>query len=115
MGYQWLNGYRTTLSERLDKESGILPVEDAKSLAAKLGSGHSYLTVTDGTGVEIVKASTFGEEVKIVRAQGGTEAKSFPPGACVKWEATKMGIEETVCDADFKCQQKVLDVDPCGC
>lgn len=53
--------------------------------------------------------------MKIVRAQGGTEAKSFPPGACVKWEATKMGIEETVCDADFKCQQKVLDVDPCGC
>lgn len=115
MGYQWLNGFKTKLSERLDKESGILPVEDAKSLAAKLGSGHTYLTVTDGMNTEIVKATTFGEEVKIERAQGGTEATTFAYGTCVRWEATKMGIEETVCDAEFKCQQKVLDVDPCGC
>lgn len=115
MGYQWLNGYKTKLSERLGKEDGIIPIDDAKCLAAKLGAGHSYLTLSDVTGVEIVKVSTFGDEVKITRAQGGTEARSFPAGTCVKWEPTKMGIEETVCDADFECQKKVIDVDPCGC
>lgn len=115
MSYQWLNGYKTKTHERLDKAGGLLPVEDAKSLAAKLGSGHTYLTLSDPTGVEIVKATAFGDDVKIDRAQGGTEAKTFPAGACIKWEATKMGIEETVCDADFKCQEKLKDVDPCGC
>lgn len=115
MSYVWLNGYKTKLSERLGKDAGLLPVEDAKSLAAKLGSGHTYLVMSDGTGTEIVKASAFGNEIKIERAQGGTEAMSMPPGTCVKWEATKMGIEETVCDADFKCQEKLKDVDPCGC
>ena len=40
---------------------------------------------------------------------------ALPPGTCVKWEATKMGIEETVCDAEFKCQEKLKEVDPCGC
>ena len=115
MGYQWLNGFKTKLSGRLDKTDGILPVEDTQSLAAKLGSGHTYLTLTDGLNTEIVKASTFGNEVKIVRAQGGTEAKTFANGTCVKWEATKMGIEETVCSADFECQSKVKSVEPCGC
>lgn len=115
MSYVWLNGYKTKLSERLGKEAGLFPIEDAKGLAAKLGSGHTYLVMSDGTGTEIVKATTFGSEIKIERAQGGTEAKSLPPGSCVKWEATKMGIEETVCDADFKCQEKVKNVDPCGC
>lgn len=115
MGYIWLNGYKTSLSERLDKTGGLLPVEDSVRLATMLGAGHTYLTLSDGLNTEIVKASTFGNDVKIVRAQGGTDAKTFAAGTCVKWEATKMGIEETVCDADFACQGKVTSVDPCGC
>lgn len=115
MGYQWLNGYKTKLSDRLDKTSGILPIEDAQGLAAKLGAGHTYLTITDGLDTEIVKASTFGSEVKIERSQGGTDAKTFANGSCVKWEATKMGIEETICSADFVCQEKVKNIEPCGC
>lgn len=115
MSYAWLNGYKTKLSERLGKDAGLLPIEDAKSLAAKLGGDHTYLVLSDGTGTEIVKVTTFGNEIKIERAQGGTEAMSFPPGTCVKWEATKMGIEDTVCDAEFKCQEKLKEVDPCGC
>lgn len=115
MSYQWLNGFKTKLAERLDNKAGILPVEDAKSLAAKLGSGHTYLTLSDGLNTEIVKALTFGNDVKIERSQGGTDAKTFAPGTCVKWEATKMGVEETVCAADFECQNKVKNIDPCGC
>lgn len=79
----------------------------ARELAEWLGENHTYLTINDGTGAEIVKAYAFGNEVKIERGQDGTQPKTFPAGACVKWEATKSGIEETICNADFKCSEKL--------
>lgn len=105
--YKWLNGYRTSLNGKLNAADGLLPITDARELAEKLGEGYTYLVINDGTGAEIVKAYGFGNAVKIERGKDGTEPKTFPAGACVKWEATKSGIEETICNADFACSEKL--------
>lgn len=41
------------------------------------------------------------------------KVKTFPSGACVKWEVTKQGITETVCNSDFSCCD--FDEDGCNC
>lgn len=112
MGYKWLNGYTAVLSEKLNRKDGLLPIAEVQGLAETLDADHTYLVINDGTGAEIVKASAFGNQVKIERGQDGTQPKTFPAGACVKWEATKQGITETVCKGDFSCCD--LD-DDCGC
>ncbi|WP_439242504.1 hypothetical protein [Lonepinella sp. BR2474] len=111
MGYKWLNGYSTSLNAKLSSTDRILPIDDAKTLSQTLDADHSYLVINDGTGAEIVKVISFGHQVKIERGQDGTEAKTFPSGSCVKWEVTKQGMTETVCNSDFKC----CDLDDCGC
>lgn len=75
MSYKWLNGYSTVLNDKLNAKDGLLPIDDAKNLAETLDSDHTYLTINDGTGAEIVKAYAFGNEVKIERGQDGTERK----------------------------------------
>ncbi len=103
MKYKWLNGYSTSLSGKLAATDGLLPITNARELAERLGEDHTYLVINDGTGAEIVKAYAFGNEVKIERGKDETQAKAFPAGACVKWEVTKLGITETVCNSDFSC------------
>lgn len=103
MSYQWLNGYVTTLNAVLSSTDGILPIADSNELATKLIDGHTYLTINDGTGAEIIKAQSFGTQVKIERGQDGTAAKAYPMGTCVKWEATRQGVKDTVCASDFNC------------
>lgn len=115
MSYQWLNGFSTVLNEKLNATDGLLTIDGAKALAEKLDANHTYLVLNDGTGAEIVKAYAFGNEVKIERGKDGTEPKTFPAGACVKWEATKSGIEETICNADFKCSEKLKVEGDCCC
>lgn len=105
--YKWLNGYSTSLSGKLNATDGLLPITNARELAEMLGENHTYLTINDGTGAEIVKAYAFGNEVKIERGKDGTAAKAFPTGSCVKWEATESGITETVCDGNFRCKDKL--------
>lgn len=115
MKYKWLNGYKATLSEKLTATDRLLPITNARELAEMLGEDHTYLVINDGTGAEIVKAYRFGNEVKIERGQDGTTSKAFPTGSCVKWEATESGITETVCNGDFKCQDKLKDGEKSCC
>ena len=103
MKYKWLNGFTTSLNGKLNATDGLLPITNARELAEMLDEDHTYLVINDGTGAEIVKAYAFGKEVKIERGQDGTSAKTFPSGACVKWEVTKQGMTETVCNSDFSC------------
>ena len=114
MSYLWLNGYFSSLSSPINSVDGILPVNDAANLATLLISGHTYLTLNDGTGTEIVKAESFGTQVKITRGQDGTTAKAYPAGTCVKWEATRQGIKDTVCSSDFDCCGYADDDCKCG-
>lgn len=111
MKYKWLNGYSTSLIEKLNATDGLLPIADARALAEILNEDHTYLVVNDGTGAEIVKAYAFGNEIKIERGKDGTQAKTFPAGSCVKWEVTKQGMTETVCNSDFSCCE--FDEDCC--
>ncbi len=110
--YKWLNGYSTSLNAKLSSTDGLLPIDDAATLATKLDADHTYLVINDGTGAEIVKAIAFGNQVKIERGKDGTEAKTFPAGSCVKWEVTKQGMTETVCNSDFSCCD--FDENCCG-
>lgn len=113
MKYKWLNGFTTSLNGKLNATDGLLPITNARELAEMLDEDHTYLVINDGTGAEIIKAYRFGNEVKIERGKDGTQAKTFPSGACVKWEVTKQGMTETVCNSDFKCCE---DLDKgCGC
>ncbi|PJG83750.1 hypothetical protein [Caviibacterium pharyngocola] len=102
MSYVWLNGYSTSLNARLSSKDRLLPIDDAKALAEKLGDGHSYLLINDGTGAEIVKAVSFGTEVKIECGIDGTGAKAFPAGACVKWEFNKAAFDDLGCPSEEK-------------
>ncbi|MDH2927884.1 hypothetical protein [Lonepinella koalarum] len=111
MSYKWLNGYQTTLSEAISSSKKLLPILDAKELAQRLGEDHSYLVINDGTGAEIIKVISYGNQVKIERGQDNTKAKAFPAGSCIKWEVTKQGITETICNKEFECS----DVVGCGC
>ena len=115
MSYKWLNGYRTELNSHTAKDEKLLRIADAQGLAERLGGDHTYLTIDDGTGAEIVKASRFGKEVRIARGQDGTEPKTFPRGACVKWEVTKAGLTETICNHEFECQLPTKPCPPCNC
>ena len=56
MKYQFLNGFSTSLTEKLNATDGLLPITEARALAEKLGENHTYLVINDGTGAEIVKA-----------------------------------------------------------
>lgn len=104
--YLWLNGWKARLDKALPADGRLLSV---RGLAERLAAGYTYLTLDDGTGAEIVKAEAFGNDVKITRGLDGTEAKAFPAGTCVRWEATRMGIRDTVCAADFECCKTVSD------
>lgn len=97
MKYQFLNGFTTSLTEKLNATDGLLPITNARELAEKLGENHTYLVINDGTGAEIVKAYAFGNEVKIERGKDGTTAKTFPSGACVKWEFTEAAFKDLGC------------------
>lgn len=100
--YKWLNGYSTSLNGKLNATDGLLPIADARELDEKLDADHTYLVINDGTGAEIVKTYAFGNEVKIERGQDGTTAKTFPAGACVKWEFTQSAFNDLGCPSEEK-------------
>lgn len=102
MTYQFLNGFSASLSEKLNSTDGLLPITEARAFAEKLGENHTYLVINDGTGAEIIKAYAFGTQVKIERAKDGTQAKTFPIGACVKWEFTQSAFNDLGCPSEEK-------------
>ena len=108
MKYQFLNGFSTSLIEKLNATDGLLPITEARALAEKLGENHTYLVINDGTGAEIVKAYAFGTQVKVERAKDGTTAKTFPAGSCVKWEFTQSGFNDLGCPT-------AENSEDCGC
>ncbi|MFZ7136609.1 hypothetical protein ACLSZP_09775 [Avibacterium avium] len=108
MTYKWLNGFTASLNEKLNATDKLLPITEARGLAEKLNDDYTYLVINDGTGAEIVKAYRFGNDVKIERGQDGTQAKTFPMGACVKWEFTQSAYN----DGEYN-QDK--DNDECVC
>lgn len=100
MNYTFLNGFNTSLNQKLNAIDGLLPITNARELAERLGDKHSYLVINDGTGAEIVKATAFGNEVKIERGKDGTIVKTFPSGSCVKWEFTESAFKDLGCLAE---------------
>lgn len=103
--YKFLNGFNASLNQKLNATDGLLPITNARELAERLGDKHSYLVINDGTGAEIVKATAFGNEVKIERGKDGTIAKAFPAGSCVKWEFTEAAFKDLGCSTEDDCEE----------
>ncbi|MCW9710003.1 hypothetical protein L5B71_03745 [Avibacterium sp. 21-586] len=104
MTYKFLNGFTASLNEKLSTTDKLLPIAEARALAERLNDDHTYLVINDGTGSEIIKAYRFGNEVKIERGQDDTQAKTFPMGACVKWEFTQSAFNDLGCPTEENCE-----------
>lgn len=91
------NFARTTLRAAITPASLSLQLASGGGAYFAIGSGnYLYLTVEDGTSVEIMKFTNTGiivnDTITVERGQDGTTAKSFPAGACVKvaWNAAQV-------------------------
>jgi hypothetical protein len=83
------NFARTTLRTAINPGSLTLALASGGGAYFAIGSGnYVYITVEDGSSVEIMKFTNTGiivnDTITVERGQDGTTAKSFPAGACVK-------------------------------
>lgn len=83
------NFARTTLRAAITPASTSLQLASGGGAYFAIGTGnYVFLTVEDGTSVEIMKFTNTGiivnDTITVERGQDGTTAKSFPAGACVK-------------------------------
>lgn len=106
--YIWLHGFRSQLSKKLGKKDGLLNVMNQSDLWDKLSAGYSFLTISDGAAVEIVRVEQFGSSIKITRGQENTQAQAFPSGACVFWEVTRCAVQAVM-------ENDAMEKDDCGC
>lgn len=96
MAAVFLTGFSATLSGSLTASALSLPLSaaDAARLCAALASDHSYLHLSDGAGNgEIVRVSCSAGVPVIVR---GDPARSFPMGACIKFEVVPQLLTDFV-------------------
>ena len=109
MSFIGLDGIRTTLSADLSATATELPLSDASTLCATIGTGNtSKLEITDGTFTEIVKVTGCASGSPVVeRGQEGTTAHAFVKGSCVRYVLTTSTVCELIsvggCAASASC------------
>ena len=88
MAAVFATGWTASLRENLGTADTVLPIRatDAARLCNILGNDHTYLVLTNGVDVEIVKAECF--EPNIVIERGATPI-AVPAGGCVSFEVTE--------------------------
>lgn len=91
------NFARTTLRAAITPASTSLALASGGGAYFNIGTGnYMYVTIEDGTSVEIVLYTCTGvvvnDTITVQRGQDGTTAKGFPAGACVKvaWNAQQV-------------------------
>lgn len=98
-------GFSSTLSANLSSiaTTMTLPASDAARVSTAIGgSGHTYLAISDGTSLEIVKAvAVTGTAVDIIRGIDATSPAAFPSGSCVKFVWTDSAIQDLVATGAF--------------
>lgn len=100
-----LLGFSSTLESNLTAiaTSMALPPAHAAHIDSVLGgSGWTYLALSDGTNLEMVKVvSVTGSNVDIIRGFDGTSAEAFPAGTCVRFVWGTTAIQDLVADGSF--------------
>lgn len=98
-----LYGLQAKLSAPLPAGGVTLPVcpETAAWIAQQLGTtDHAWIVVRDTVGAEVMRLSVFGGALSISRGRDGTQARNFPPGACVSGEMTGAAVKDLLCHYD---------------
>ena len=63
-------------------------------------SGYTYLTISDGTNLEIIKVQSANGYLSVVRGLEQTTPHTFPKGSVVKWAMTSSAVRDIVCQMD---------------
>lgn len=88
------NNYRTTTTASINDVAITLPVTSVDNLPA-IGSGdYCYLTLQNGSTIEIVKATAVSSlDITIERAQQNTTATTFASGSIISLRPTKESFD----------------------
>lgn len=88
------NNYYTTITADITNIATSITVSDITNLPTIGGSDYCYLTLQNGTDMEIVKAtSNASTTLTVVRAQQGTTGKAFVSGSSISLRPTKMSFD----------------------
>ena len=100
-----LLGFSSTLSANLSAVATTmtLPAADAAYIDGRLGaSDWTYLALSDGTNLEIVKVvAVSGASVDIIRGFDSTPATAFPSGTCIRFVWSNTAIQDLTSDGAF--------------
>lgn len=96
-------GWSAALTADLSTTATILPlrVRDVTRLCNTIGDNHTYLVLTNGTDVEIVRAECSGSNVVIER---GESPIAVPSGGCVRFEVTEQLLADYVTPNNAICE-----------
>jgi hypothetical protein len=91
------NNYRTATTASINTIVTTLPVASVVKLPSLAGDNYCYLTILEGSQMEIVKATAnTGLNITIERAQQDTVAASFSSGAIVSLRPTTFSFDTKV-------------------
>lgn len=94
-------GFISELTDKLVDVDTDLPIHEQHlaMLRSRLASDgdYTYLKILDGTVTEYVRVSNAGGKLALSRGLELTTPKTFPVGACVKWELTPMAVRDIIC------------------
>ena len=91
------NNASTTLASGVNDSATSITVASATGFPSISGSQFFYVTLDDGTNVEIVKVTgVSGTTFTIVRAQDDTSASAFSTGTTVAIRITKLVLKDNV-------------------
>jgi hypothetical protein len=88
-------GFTANLTAQVSPSAGLLPIDPAvaAAFAVTLGSGFTYVSLSDGVDFEIVQVTSVnGSNLVVVRGQDGTTPSAFPKGSCLRFIWTAEGI-----------------------
>ena len=91
------NNAITTLASGINDTATSISVSSATDFPSISGSQFFYVTIDDGTNIEIVKVTgVSGSTFTVVRAQDDTSAASFSTGVTVAIRITKLILKDNV-------------------
>lgn len=101
MALSFSNFVRTTLRSPVTPSDTTLLLEAGSGALFNVTSGdYFYITVNDGTTVEVMKYTSIGpiinDTIPVERGQDGTTAKAFPAGSCVQVAWNKQQVADFI-------------------
>lgn len=88
----------TSVMRPTDTALPVTPADAARVSSALGSTRHAWLTISDPTGSEVVRATAWNGQVLVDRAQDGSIARTFPAGACVDSRVTYAGLKDLLCN-----------------